>query len=218
MYLRQLIILAFALIATGCANFASFQSADTVPEGEGVLGVGASYTAYEIDIGDEPTSATVPAVNIWYRRGITDEFELHTNVWLPFGATIGAKYQLLGERKTPGFGFSLGADIGYLSISTGSGDTEASTSLLDIYVPVYTGYRVSESFAVYLTPKYIMRAAFGSASSGDEEASSTEIFHIPAATLGVALGSSVEFLVEGTVGYDTVTEALVYTAGIGVGF
>lgn len=97
-------------------------------------------------------------------------------------------------------------------------DTETSTSLLDIYVPVYTGYRVSESFAVYLTPKYIMRAAFGSASSGDEESSSTEVFHIPAATLGVALGSSVEFLVEGTVGYDTVTEALVYTAGIGVGF
>lgn len=37
-------------------------------------------------------------------------------------------------------------------------------------------------------------------------------------TLGVALGSSIEFLVEGTVGYDTVPEALVYTAGIGVGF
>lgn len=157
-------------------------------------------------------------LNLWYRRGITEEFEVHGNVWIPFGASLGGKYQLLGGRKTPGLSLSLGADLGYLSVTTGSGDNEASASLLDVYVPVYTGYRVSEGLAFYLTPKYILRAAFGSASSGSESTSDTELIHTPGATIGVAFGSSVEFLVEGTIAYDLTNEFTAYTAGIGIGF
>lgn len=215
---KLLLALVVIFVSSGCANYASFQSADTVPEGEGVGGMGISYTGYEIEIDDQTESVSVPAVNMWYRRGITEEFEVHGTVWLPFGASLGAKYQLMGGRKTPGLSLSLGADFGYLSISTGSGDTEASASLLDVYVPVYTGYRIDEGLAFYVTPKYILRAAFGSASSGSDSASNTELFHTPGATFGVAIGSSIEFLVEGTIAYDLTNEFVAYTGGIGIGF
>lgn len=218
--MKRLILALVAIFATsGCANYASFQSADTVPEGQGVAGVGLSYTGYEVEVSGVTESFSVPALNIWYRRGITEEFEVHGNVWLPFGASLGAKYQLLGGRKTPGLSLSLGADMGYLSITTGSGDAEASASVLDVYIPVYTGYRVSEGFAVYFTPKYILRAAFASATTnGSDGGSSTDLFHTPGATIGVAIGSSVEFLLEGTVAYDLTNEYAAYTFGIGIGF
>ncbi len=217
--MKRLILALVAIFATsGCANYASFQSADTVPEGQGVAGIGMTYSGYEAEVGDQTESFSVPALNLWYRRGITEEFEVHGNIWIPFGASLGAKYQLLGGRKTPGLSLSLGADLGYLSITTGSGDTEASASVLDVYIPVYTGYRVSEGFAVYFTPKYILRAAFASASSGSAEASDNELYHTPGATIGVAIGSDIEFLIEGTVAYDLTNEYAAYTAGIGIGF
>lgn len=201
--------LALAVMMTGCANYASFQSADTVPEDEFRFGVGATYSQYEIDIGEETVDASVPALAFWGRYGVTEELELHGNVWLPLGASVGGKYQLLGGRHKEGLSLSLGGDVGYISVSSGEGESEVSTQLLDLYVPVYTGYRFSKGFAMYLTPKYILRTSIG-----DE----TELFHTPAATLGTAIGTDFEFLVEGTVAYDIVTENPAFTAGIGVSF
>lgn len=104
---------------------------------------------------------------------------------------------------------SLGGDLGYISITSGEGESEVTTQIVDLYVPVYTGYRFSKGFALYLTPKYILRT-----SVGDE----TTIFHTPAATLGTAIGEDFEFLVEGTVAYDIVTESPAFTVGIGASF
>ncbi len=217
--MRKLILALVAIFATsGCANYASFQSADTVPKGDSVAGIGMTYTGYEVEVNEQKESFSVPALNLWYRYGITEELEVHGNLWIPFGASLGGKYQLMGGRKTPGLSLSLGADLGYLKISAGSGDSEASSSVLDVYIPVYTGYRLSEGLAFYLTPKYILRAVFGSASTGGETASDSELLHNPGVTVGVAIGSSVEFLLEGTVAYDLTNEYAAYTFGIGVGF
>lgn len=55
------LILAFVatVAASGCANYASFQTADTVPEGEGVAGIGVTYSGYETAISDQTESFSV---------------------------------------------------------------------------------------------------------------------------------------------------------------
>jgi hypothetical protein len=193
-----------SLTGPGCANFASFQEPDTVAKGQFRSGVGLTFTRY--DFGDD--TINIPALNGWGRYGIMDNLELHTLVWLPLGATVGAKYQLLGNRDTAGLSLSLGLDLGYLTITTGEGDNETSSTVMDTYVPVYVGYRVGPSLSVYAVPKYLLRVV-----SDEVE---TAIAHNVGAAAGIALGASSTLYLEGVVLYGS--DGALFTTGIGVAF
>jgi hypothetical protein len=195
-----------ALGASGCASFATFQELETMDKNETQVGLGATVSGYQVDLGQEsPTNIIVPAANLWVRHGITDKLEGHGRMWLPLGATLGAKYQLLGTHGEPGFGLSTGLDVGYLTI--GSGDVKST--IVDTYVPLYTGYRFSPGAAFYLTPKYMLRTSFGDASG---------VSHMTGATGGFALGKKAKFYVEGSGIYDLSAGATSWTGGLGVGF
>lgn len=171
------------------------------------VGVGATVTAYEIQLADEePESFLVPALNFWTRYGLSDRVELHGRAWLPLGATIGTKVQLLGDRTEAGFGLSTGLDVGYLRFTSGN----SSSTVIDTYVPLYTGYRFSEGFTTYLSPKYLLRAQTG----GDRVA----LAHSVGGTLGLAAGKKSKLYLEGTGVYDITNRGLSWTGGIGVGF
>lgn len=196
-----------AIGASGCASFASFQEVDTLAKKEAEVGVGATVSGYTVDFGfDEPKDYVIPAVNVWARYGITDRFEGHGRIWLPFGATIGGKVQLLGDRTEPGFGLSTGLDVGYLSLSSG----DVTTTVVDTYVPLYLGLRASEGFATYLVPKYLLRTSFGDSGSG--------VSHLAGGTLGLAAGKKTTFFLEGSGIYDLSSAHTSWTGGIGVGF
>lgn len=197
-------------LSTGCATFASFQSADTVGKGQLKYGVGATYTSYGTTLNGKATTVGIPAGDIWGRYGVTDKLEVHALVWIPMGATAGVKYQLLGSRDRAGPSLSLGLDLGYLQISSTSGSTTTSSNIFDTYVPVYLGYRLNPGFAFYLTPKYLLRLGFSNAGTGvDNEVGGT---------VGVALGKNTTFLVEGTVVDDLTTGLPSFTGGLGVAF
>lgn len=198
------------LLGGGCANYAQLQSADTVPEGVARMGVGATFTKYTVEIDGQEDSVTVPALEGWVRYGATDQLEIHGNVWMPLGASIGAKYQLLGNRSQAGLALSLGLDVGALSISAGSGENETTQTVVDTYVPVYLGYRTGPDFALYVTPKYILRTTFGDGGSG--------VGHALGGTVGVAIGESTTFHIEGSAFYDTAVEAAILNGAIGVSF
>jgi hypothetical protein len=198
------------VLATACANYATLQEAETTPKGTSKTGVGATFTTYEVEFADEPETVSVPALNVWYRRGLTDQLEAHASVWIPLGASLGVKYQLLGDRTRSGLAFSLGLDLGFLQITSGSDDREVTTTIVDTYVPLYVGYRLSPSLALYASPKYILRSAFG---DGD-----TSIGHLAGSTLGVAAGARTTLLLEGTVMYDVTVGAPALQAGVGVAF
>lgn len=213
-HLVVLTSLVLASLATGCASMASFQTADTVGAGEVRQGVGVTYNnytyTYEDSEGEEQSEdISVPALHGWYRYGLTDELELHTMVWIPLGATAGMKYQLLGGRGMKGLSLSLGADAGYLKISSGEGEDEVSTTIVDTHVPVYVGYRLSKSLAGYLTPRYLLRASVGEA---------TNISHLTGAALGVALGDNTRVHLEGVGMYDLTYGTTTLTAGVGISF
>ncbi|MEZ4235530.1 MAG: hypothetical protein R3F59_05080 [Myxococcota bacterium] len=194
------------LAGSGCASFATFQEMDTLDKGDGQFGMGATVSGYQVDLGDDPQSFVVPALNLWYRQGVAEHFEVHGRAWLPLGATLGAKYQLLGDRHESGFGVSAGLDLGYLTVSSG----DAKSTLVDTYVPIYLGLRASEGFAVYAVPKYLLRTSLGTGG--------TSLGHLAGGTLGLAAGKKTTFLLEGSGVFDLQGGPPSWTGGLGIGF
>lgn len=194
-----------------CANYASFQDADTLPAGTSKVGVGVTGTTYKTRADDDTIdSITLPAVNIWYRRGLTEPLEAHAHVWIPFGASAGFKYQVTGNRQMAGLSFSLGLDVGFLQITSENASEETSrVSLLDTYIPLYIGYRTGPGFAVYGSPKLILRTVVG------EE---TTLTQLAGGTAGIAIGADTTFHLEGTLMYDIDVEAPAAQIGVGVAF
>jgi hypothetical protein len=205
--MKKLIAIAALGIWGACANYATFQEADTLPKGTSKLGFGATGTTYKVDVGanEEPESVTVPALNIWYRRGLAEKLEAHASVWIPFGSSIGVKYQLSGNREMAGLSISLGLDFGYLQL----GADDNKVTIIDTYVPVYIGYRTGPGFALYASPKYILRGAFGDGTSFN---------HLAGSTVGIALGAKTTLHLEATAMYDLDYEAPALQAGVGLAF
>lgn len=217
------IVLGLLAMTTGCANFAQFESAETLDEGETKGGGGVTFTQYSASVEGEDAegeevdasgSVTVPAVKGWYRRGISDGLEARIAAWMPLGFRGGLKYQLVGQYQQEGVDVSTGLDISYLRFGGSAGDEDASVNFFQFYLPVQTGYRTGESMEFYFTPKAIGQLVVGSA--GDD--SSADFGVVPAGTLGAALGSDTQFHVEGTAGYDLNVDEPILTTGIGVSF
>lgn len=211
--MKQLIAIAALGIWGACANYATFQEADTLAKGTSKLGFGATGTTYKVDVGEneEPESVTVPALNIWYRRGLAEKLEAHASVWIPFGSSLGLKYQLNGNREMAGLSVSLGLDFGFLQIGAeDSMGNSVTSTIVDTYIPVYIGYRTGPGFAVYASPKYILRAGFND--------SGTAVSHLFGGTAGLALGHKTTLLLEGTVIYDLDVSAPAIQGGVGIAF
>jgi hypothetical protein len=204
------VLLSVALLGA-CANYATLQEPETIPRGHQKTGVAVTATTYKLDAGDSLDKVTVPAVNVWYRRGLLDKLEAHASAWIPLGASVGAKYQLTGNGIS-GLAVSVGLDFGYLQLTAKNedDDTEYKQTIVDTYVPVYVGYRVGPGFALYSSPKYILRT-----SSGD---GGTAFGHLAGGTVGVVVGSRTQFLLEGTAMYDITVKAPAFQGGIGVAF
>lgn len=187
-----------------------------MPEGDFELAVGGTFTGYSLEVTTTETDASgatvettetetfaVPALLVSGRFGVRERLELHGNVWLPLGASVGGKYMLVGDRQQGGFAFSPGLDLSMPITVTVNDD---SSTLFDAAVPLHMGYRASPDFALYWTPKYVLRL-WGS-----------ELGHLAGGNLGVDLGNETQFLIEGGAFYDTLSEDVILTGGLAVAF
>lgn len=205
----------------GCANYATLQDPETIPEKDFQLTVAATFNAYTLEIESETTggggagmapvtttdveevNVTVPALAFGARYGVSERFELHGIAWLPLGASIGGKYMLVGDREQGGFAFSPGLDV---SAPVTVSANDASALLMDFYVPLHMGYRTSPGFALYWTPKYVLRVIGG------------DLGHAAGGTLGAAIGEQTQVLLEAGVLYDTLYERPIINGAIGFAF
>ena len=220
MRIAYVLMIAGLALVGGCANFATLQTAETMQKDKFELGVGATFTGYEVQLETtttEPDAAgnpvettrtetesfTIPAVTVSGRYGLSDRLELHGVLWMPFGASVGGKYMLVGEHDQNGFVFAPGLDISAPITITVNDD---SSTLIDLYVPMHMGYRASEAFELYWTPKYVMRLFGG------------DFGHAAGATVGIAVGRDTTFMLEGSALYDTLSEKPIFNLGVGVGF
>ena len=209
------IVTTLASAASGCANFASFQTAHVVEPRRSVSGVGVTVTQYELEIDDDVAEVTVPALNVWYRYGLLERVEVHAMVWLPLGATAGVKYQAIGYGRDEGLSVSFGLDVGSLEITAdsdgdGTDDDAPTATIYDVYVPVYIDYRFSPGAAAYAVPKYLLRTV-----STETESS---LVHYAGGAVGLALGKDSRFFVEGVALTDLPDGSLTLTGGLGFAF
>lgn len=229
--MAALAVVGLVATATGCANYAQFETAEALDDGESRTGAGATFTEAapltHLGVGggegEQEEMVLVPAAVAWHRQGISDGIEARASAWFPMGFRFGLKGQLVGEYEREGLDVSAGMDTGFLRFGAGSsrGDSEArgTISLIHFYVPLQVGYRAADSVQFYFTPKYVGRLLVGTAEGdADETYRAAELGSIPSVTVGGALGSDVEFHLEMTYGYDRQLRDTILTTGIGMAF
>lgn len=197
-----------AALLVGCANMASFQTAEVLERGDREVGAGASFSSYNDQVlGGDDEIMMVPALNGWFRQGMGDGFEARGMAWLPLGWRAGIKYQIAGESGADGTHLAVGGDVGHMRVTTGTGDDQESLQLVDAYFPLYTGHRFGPRSAAYLTPQYVLRVAIGE--------DDIDIHQTVAATLGLGLGDRDRFYVEMTGGFETSSQSMLVHGGFG---
>ena len=102
---------------------------------------------------------------------------------MPGTVGLDGKYQLVSAGD---FAVAAGLGVGYLKISSGSDDTEVSTQLIDAIVPVYASYDLASYFAVYTSPKFVLRFASSTDGAG---MSSSSIESLAGGTAGFRIGN-----------------------------
>ncbi len=188
--------LIVAVLTTACVNSSTLQTAKTLDPGKQRILVGGGYYASPSVNADaseatgEDVSLAMPYMELGYRRGIVDKVDVGAKVTIPGTAGIDGKYKLYDDGK---LAFAAGAGIGYLKLSSGSEGSETSTTLIDAIVPVYASYDFAKSFAVYASPKYVMRYA----KSVDEMMESASgMNHLVGGTLGTKVGNGFGLFME----------------------
>ncbi|HUS28469.1 MAG TPA: hypothetical protein VMZ53_08170 [Kofleriaceae bacterium] len=170
-------------------NSSTLQTAKALDPGSQRILVGGGYYAspsLDADASEatgDDVSLKMPYMELGYRRGIVDKIEVGAKVTLPGTAGVDAKYQFLNAGK---LAVAAGIGTGYLKISSGAEGMQTSSTIVDAIVPVYASYDVSRFFAVYSSPKYVLRYA----KSVDETdmSSSSGMNHLVGGTMGVRVG------------------------------
>jgi hypothetical protein len=189
-------LLMFAAVTTGCVNSSTLQTAKALDPGKQRILVGGGYYAspsVDADASEatgEDTSLALPYMEVGYRRGIVDKVEVGAKVTIPGTTGLDAKYQFL---QSGDLAVAAGVGLGYLKISSGSEGMETSTTLVDTIVPVYASYDLAKAFAVYTSPKYVLRYA---KSVDDMNETSSGINHLVGATAGVRVGNTFGLFLE----------------------
>lgn len=206
----------------------SLQTAEILKEGEGRVLLGAGhYTSPAVNKAvDELETATntttksddlkLPYIEFGYRRGLSEIFELGFKYTFPGSLGLDGKLSLLNAAN---FDLALGLGVGYLTIesegssttsdsstnSGNSGSTTTSTSetkfkstIIDFTIPLYASYRINDLFALYTSPKYVIRSISSAETSGGVSTNSKGNQHFAGATIGTMIGSDKGVAIEVT--------------------
>jgi hypothetical protein len=160
-----LLIAASMLLHVGCANMSGLQTGRVVPKGQAEinLGVGTYNSKAFSEALEEDTEGTVELDEVSsaygeinYRQGVAENWDAGLKLTLIGTAQVDAKYQFV-KSEGNGFDMAAGLGLGHMEIKSGSGDEEVKTTMIDVVLPLYMSYNISDNFAVYLNPKYIVR-------------------------------------------------------------
>ena len=172
-----LFAIAMGAIATGCVNMSTLQTARALPEGEVDVVMGGGYylsPALEVvesedsdGVEEELDILGLPYLEVGGRIGLGNGFDLGLKLTIPGTIAIDVKYQFL---DVDGFAMAAGVGLGYLHYETtstssdGSTDSKLVSENIDLMVPVFVSYHFNELIAMYASPKWVMRLAFGTES------------------------------------------------------
>jgi hypothetical protein len=181
-------LVTFSTVTAACVNSSTLQTAKALdPGSQRVLVGGGFYSSPSLDSDasdatGSDVSLAMPYMEVGYRRGIVDKVELGAKVTLPGTSGIDAKYQFLDAGK---LALAAGVGAGYLKLTSGAEGMETSTTIVDAIVPVYASYDLAKMFAVYASPKYVLRFSRSDDAMGDTSSGTN---HLVGATTGLRVG------------------------------
>jgi hypothetical protein len=182
-------LFVISALTAGCVNSSTLQTAKALDPGSQRILVGGGYYASP-SLDADASSATnsdvslkMPYMELGYRRGIVNKVEVGAKVTLPGTAGVDAKYQFLDAGK---LALAAGFGTGYLKLTSGAEGMETSSTIVDAIVPVYASYDISKYFAVYSSPKYVLRYT---SSTDSMDQSTSGMNHLLGGTMGVRVGA-----------------------------
>ncbi|WP_255207674.1 MULTISPECIES: hypothetical protein [unclassified Myxococcus] len=158
------------VLGTGCASVSHVQTADTLGEGRFQVGIEPGVMGAAVLGDDEGVSAAgyVPHFDLAIRYGVSERVDLGVRLGSSL-AELQSKF-LLTQPNDPVKAISLAPSISGASIGTGTGDDgeSASTSYLNVAVPLLVGFKTKGGSELVLGPRAIWTRVAGSA--GDDGA------------------------------------------------
>jgi len=177
------LITASALV-TGCASVSTLQTARTLPSGQVRAYMGGGTYGGSAYSKDAILSEAKVLAEGGIRVGIADNIDAGIRLTLPATAYFDGKYQLLDLGE---FAVASGLGIGYTNVSS----DDSSVALFDLVVPFYASYDFSRSFALYASPKYMLRLESGTNITSTRSG-------LIAGTVGLKLGDTWGAMLEGS--------------------
>lgn len=174
--MRKILWVAAALALSpqvACVSMSSLQTAETLEKGKTQSTFGGGYYSSEETTNNSSLSTKLPYLEYSYREGLAKDFDAGVKLTIIGSAAVDAKYRLYDGEA---FDFSVGGAVGYMSLKTSSTTTTATTdvetTIIDFMIPVYASYRFDKSWAVYATPRYVLRMNSQSGASGGSSTAS----------------------------------------------
>ena len=182
-----LLTLLTAMLAN-CASLSTMQTARVHKPGKSQHALGFGFYNSDDFIGGDAIS--IPVLEYAYRRGVWDDIDLGIKL-TNLGAMVGdLKYNLVDGKN---WAVATGLGIGYLDFESSSNGVTATSTIIDIIVPIYLSYDFSKMTSLYSAGKYIQRAI-----STSDSGITTEDGGMMSASLGFKYGDSAGVLLEGS--------------------
>ncbi len=163
-----LVSISVLSLMTGCLSTSTLQTAKVLDKGTARIHIGGGLynsptfddAVDEVEEGVGESTDTIPDLVLPYlefafRYGVIDKLEIGGKLTVPGALAVDGKYGLLDDGT---LALATGLAVGHMSST--DGDEEANeTTIFDIVLPVYASYHPAEAFALYASPKYLMRIA-----------------------------------------------------------
>jgi hypothetical protein len=163
----------------------------------------ASTSTTQTGTEEESKGISIPYFEFGYRRGLAEGFEMGIRYTFPGALTLDGKYSLLNREDID---VAIGLGVGYQTFETSSSgsdssntgggssttttktETKAKSTMIDVTVPIYTSYRFTENFALYASPKMIVRNASSSSTKEGKTEKSSGQSKMAGFTFGTMIG------------------------------
>lgn len=152
------LLIVQSIISVGCVSMSTLQTARTLEPDQSQQTIGGGVYNSKIKSDTTTLESNLPYMEYSYRRGFFKNFDAGLKLTLVGAYQADVKYQLLDANN---FVMSVGGGLAYMEYKVSTNGTDTNVKYVDVILPFYMSYDFNPSFALYLSPKYILRNATG---------------------------------------------------------
>ena len=163
---KRVLVVAAALVVSGCASYSTFQTPRVVPEGVTREAIGVSLIRFQTDDG---TRYTIPIFETGGRYGVAERLDIGGKIgyslvgWAT--ADLGLKVQVV---QGP-FDLAIGSSVSYITFSSSTADNSAPAqraTFFHLHVDAPMGLNLGDRVTIGFGPKYTYSSMTGSFDMG----------------------------------------------------